>query len=212
MSIFYSDQFNCWHNKKHEFWAIYLTYQNFFCLLEIWKFIFIKYLPLGPCFEPLRDISISSFVHLWAASNRPLRATCTKTAAPTWFAAANWTLLLDERSFSSKNRQQSMSSFYSIFSKYWPTTYQFVEIASIKNFYNIFFNWYHVHLISTWKKFSILKISPVSCSSFLAENLLRLCWLFMKLILKCTFQYYFLKEDILWNFFSKFFKGRNLFL
>ena len=35
-----------------------------------------------------------SFVHLRAASNRPLRATCTKTAAPTWFAAAIWTLLL----------------------------------------------------------------------------------------------------------------------
>ena len=28
------------------------------------------------------------------SSNRPLRATCTKTAAPTWFAAAIWTLLL----------------------------------------------------------------------------------------------------------------------
>ena len=27
------------------------------------------------------------FVHLWAASNRPLRATWAKTAAPTWFAA-----------------------------------------------------------------------------------------------------------------------------
>ena len=28
------------------------------------------------------------------SSNRPLRATCTKTAAPTWFAEAIWTLLL----------------------------------------------------------------------------------------------------------------------
>ena len=51
-----------------------------------------------------------------AESNWPLRATCTKTAAPTWFAEAIWTLLLfwptvarscqldsalDERSFSS---------------------------------------------------------------------------------------------------------------
>ena len=29
-----------------------------------------------------------------AESNRPLRATCTKTAVPTWFAEAIWTLLL----------------------------------------------------------------------------------------------------------------------
>ena len=28
------------------------------------------------------------------SSNRPLRATCIKTAAPTWFAEAIWTLLL----------------------------------------------------------------------------------------------------------------------
>ena len=37
------------------------------------------------------------FVHLWAASNRPLWATCAKTAAPTWFAAelryARWSAL-----------------------------------------------------------------------------------------------------------------------
>ena len=35
-----------------------------------------------------------SFVHLWAASNQPLKATCAKTAAPTWHTAAIWTLLL----------------------------------------------------------------------------------------------------------------------
>ena len=29
-------------------------------------------------------VSELSFVHLWAASNRPLRATCTKTAAHKW--------------------------------------------------------------------------------------------------------------------------------
>ena len=31
--------------------------------------------------------SMIGFVRLWAASNRPLRATWAKTAAPTWFAA-----------------------------------------------------------------------------------------------------------------------------
>ena len=40
--------------------------------------------------QPMRCLSAvicHGFVHLWVASNRPLRVTLAKTAAPTWFAA-----------------------------------------------------------------------------------------------------------------------------
>ena len=52
------------------------------------------------CFVCLAFTSKSSFMPLlklrssMTSSYRPLRATCTKTAAPTWFAEAIWTLLL----------------------------------------------------------------------------------------------------------------------
>ena len=70
----------------------------------------------------------------------------------------------------------------------------------------IILNCYHIHFILAWKKFSILKTSPMSCYSIFAENVLEWIHTLVAVILKCFLmnQSKYLIEDIWWKQFSKF--------